>query len=314
MGIYRHSGFSLMELLVAGFAGTIILLALASTLEVVWNHFVHAQHYNRVDTMLSVSDKFIRSQIANGAGNYYWVPAGSSNKSYFYSHTGSNAIITSGIQVDAAGSWVAVEDIELFGYAFMEETPEVAITSVHGTANASIAGINIKKSIIQLIPANHEPFWVNRGDVIETARTQNYLEVRDEKLWTAQQGYLSDGILAFDIMYTSGGRSGYGIVESSGAEGGLVVCNYDANHDGKLTVEDDLNGDTNLDCTEFESLERTKLDGIEYWILAALPEPESRYRNAPTETFVAGRKIFMVPRNRYPKIINKKISINNFEL
>ena len=314
MKTIQHSGYSLVELLVAGFAGTVILLALASALEVMWIHYMQAQHYYRVDNMLSVSEHYLNMQIMHGAGNYFWVPIGGDNKMTFYSHTGSNSIILEGKLITGHGTWLSVEDAYLFGYALIEKTPDVMISSAQGTANAKLISVNANNGTIQLSANENNSFWVNRGDTIETLRYASTAEVRDEKLWIDSKGYVSDGIIAFDIMFTSQGKSGYGIVQTNFTDESYVVCNYDANYDGKLTIDDDIDQDGKLDCISFEALERSKLDGIEYWILASLPQAEAKERSSPAESFVVGRKIYRISRNRYPQILNKKIRINNFEL
>ncbi|OGF65780.1 MAG: hypothetical protein A2Y62_04690 [Candidatus Fischerbacteria bacterium RBG_13_37_8] len=309
-----ESGYSLVELLAAGFAGLLIILALASAIEAVWIHYLHANHYNRVDNVLAVVSRYLEAGIINGSGGYFWMPVGGANMVYFYSGPGYASIAVEGKEITAEGEWIKVEDPQFFTYALMEGFTGVSIVTNSGLKSAKLLLVDSAGSRIRIAVQGTDPIWVHRGDVIEIQRKLNYLEVREEKLWIEGQGYVAEGVVGFDIMYTSKGKSGYGIVQMPDPADGYIVCNYDANSDGRLTIEDDIDADGNLDCIAHEALEPHKLDGIEYWTLAALPENEARKRNASTETFVVGRKIYTIPRNRYPKIIIKKSNYRDFEL
>jgi type II secretory pathway pseudopilin PulG len=308
------SGFSLLELLVAACAGTLIIIALALALEVLWVHVKQIQQYTRVDTILSVAERHVAMRIANSTGGYFWAPTGAENKVYFFSHAGVSSIIAEGKHISGDSTWVKVEDAFQFGYALLEGNSMVTITSVQGNAYTEIRGVNTDAGTIQLASQEHGDLWVNRGDTVEIMRSHCMLEIRNEQLWIAEQGSVADGVYALDIMYAGGGRNGYGIVDATDPDDGIIACNYDTNHDGQLTVADDADGDGRLDCTAFEPLEASKLDRIEYWILAVLPGSETRDRDAPAETFVAGRNIITIPRNRYPRIAHGIIKINNPEL
>jgi len=310
----RRSGFSLIELLVAGAIGVIILIALATALDIAWIYYQEVSRYNRVDNVITVVDGYISNKVINAKGGYYWMPAGTNNLIYFYSNQGAESIATEGTEINDTGSWISIEDFEFFNYALMEGFSDVQITSREGIKSAILIDVDNISSKIKLKTINEEPIWINRGDVIEITRKFGYLEVKNEKLWSEQEGYIADGIVGIDILYTIKGKSGYGIKELTDPEESKVLCLYDANGDGMLTVDDDLNKDGNLDCIEIDPVEQTKFDGIQYWILAKLPSQEASRREAPVETFVVGRKIYQVARNYSPKILTKKINFGKFEL
>ncbi len=309
-----RSGFSLIELLVAGAIGVIIIIALATALDVAWIYYQEVSRYNRVDSVIAAVDRYISRKVINAKGGYYWMPTGTKDMIYFYSNQGAESISAEGQEINSSGNWLRIEDFEFFNYALMEGFTDVHITSREGIKYAILIDVDKVASKIKLKTINEEPIWINRGDIIEIARKLSYLELKNGKLWSEQEGYIADGIVGIDILYTIRGKSGYGITELTDPEYSQVVCSYDANEDGMLTVDDDLNKDSNLDCIEVEPAEQTKFDGIQYWILAKLPSEEASRREAPLETFVVGRNIYQVARNYYPRILTKKINFGKFEL
>ncbi len=314
-GKYKKlNGFSLVELLVVVNACLVIMLVLASALDVVWMHYKHMNWFNRVDNQLVIVDNFIRRGIINSGGGFYWMPVGGLSMLYMYNHIGASSIVVEGKKVNNDGIWIKVEDTNLFIYALMEGGKYVNFIGDNGIKVGKVSEIDKEGNQLKVVAINNNEFWVNRGDIIEVSRTYRYAEVRNGKMWIEGLGYVADGIVAFDIMYEKGSVVGYGVVEIPNPAEGLVVCNYDADNDGQLTIKDDIDGDGILDCKDVEDMEVQKFDAIQYWILAALPKKEAKQKNSVVETFVVGRKVYNIDRSRYPRLLTRKINMKGFEI
>jgi hypothetical protein len=127
-----ESGFSLIELLAAGFEALLIIVALASAIEAVWIHFIHANHYNRVDNVLAVVSRYLDAGIINGSGGYFWMPVGGANMVYFYSGPGFVSIAVEGKKISTGGEWIKIEDPQFFTYALMEGFTGVTVITNRG--------------------------------------------------------------------------------------------------------------------------------------------------------------------------------------
>lgn len=310
----REIGYTLIELLVVVCTVVVIMLALASVIDVAWLYYKHMNRFNRVDNQLRVVDNYFNRGIRNSVGGFYWMPVGSLDMLYLYNYMNAVTIAVEGVKVEGGGSWVKVEDAALFAYAMMDNNKYVNVVGANGLRVALLKEVDIGGGRLSVRAVNTEGFWINRGDVIEGSRKFRYAEMRKGKMWIEGYGNVADGIIAFDFMYELGGRVGYGIVQMTEPTDALVICNYDADGDGSLTVEDDLDADGVLDCMETEGMEPQKFDAVVYWVLAALPEKENVERKSLEETFVVGRKIYRLPRSRYPRLIIRRINLRGFEI
>lgn len=310
----RENGYTLIELLVVVCTVVIIMLVLASAIDLVWIYYKHMNRFNRVDNQLNVVDNYFNRGIRNSIGGFYWMPVGSLDMLYLYNYMNAVTIAVEGMKVEDEGSWVKVEDAALFAYAMMDNSKYVNIVGENGLNVAQLKEVDIVGSRLNVRALNMEGFWINRGDVIEGSRKFRYAEMRKGKMWIEGYGNVADGIIAFDFMYDKGERGGYGVVQMTDPTNALVVCNYDADGDGSLTVKDDLDADGVLDCVNTEEMEPQKFVAVKYWVLAALPEKEDIEKRSVVETFIVGRKIYRLPRNRYPRLIMRRINLRGFEI